>query len=123
MVRTKNQRIEISSESDNVSSEKRDVADEVGKSDGITKKKDAEKRDESESDGKETKKRKPDEEVGKGNVVKKHDGITNNDNEKSDVGKNRDVITEEKCDVVEKRDGITNKPTLLYQMLARNESM
>ena len=42
--------IEISSESDNVSSEKRDVADEVGKSDRITKEKDAEKRDESESD-------------------------------------------------------------------------
>ena len=98
--------IEISSESDNVSSEKRDVADEVGKSDGITEEKDAEKRDESESDGKET-----DEEVGKGNVVEKRDGITDNDNEKSDVGKNRDVITEEKCDVVEKRDGITDKQT------------
>ena len=103
--------IEISSESDNVSSEKHDVADEVRKSDGITKEKDAEKRDESESDGKETEKRKPDEEVGKGNVVEKRDGITNNDNEKSDVGENRDVITEEKRDVVEKRDGITDKPT------------
>ena len=93
--------IEISSESDNVSSEKCDVADEVRKSDGITEEKDAEKRDESESD----------EEVGKGNVVEKRDGITNNDNEKSDVGENRDVITEEKCDVVEKHDGITDKQT------------
>ena len=103
--------IEISSESYNVSSEKRDVADEVGKSDGITEEKDAEKRDKSESDGKETEKRKPDEEVGKGNVVEKRDGITDNDNEKSDVGKNHDVITEEKCDVVEKHDGITDKLT------------
>ena len=103
--------IEISSESDNVSSEKRDVADEVGKSDGITKEKDAEKCDESESDGKETEKRKPDEEVGKGNVVEKRDGITDNDNEKSDVGENRDVITDKKRDVVEKHDGITDKPT------------
>ena len=68
--------IEISSESDNVSSEKHDVADEVGKSDGITEEKDTEKHDESESDGKETEKRKPDEEVGKGNVVEKRDGIT-----------------------------------------------
>ena len=103
--------IEISSESDNVSSEKREVADEVRKSDGITEEKDAEKRDESESDGKETEKGKPDQEVGKDNVVKKRDGITDNDNEKSDVGENRDVITEEKCDVVEKRDGITDKLT------------
>ena len=118
--------IEISSESDNVSSEKRDVADEVRKSDGITEERDAEKCDESESDvpdevgksdvskkrdGKETEKRKPDEEVGKGNVVEKRDGITDNDNEKSDVGENRDVITEEKHDVVKKHDGITNKLT------------
>ena len=86
--------IEISSES-SVSSEKRDVADEVGKSDGITKGKDAEKRDESESDGKET-----DEEVGKGNVVEKRDGITD---KQTDVGEKRvHVITEEKDD--EKRD-------------------
>ena len=86
--------IEISSES-SVSSEKRDVADEVGKSDGITKEKNAEKRDESESDGKET-----DEEVGKGNVVEKRDGITD---KQTDVGEKRvHVITEEKEN--EKRD-------------------
>ena len=75
--------IEISSESDNVSSEKRDVADKVGKSDGITEEKDAEKRDESESDV-------PDE-------VRK-----------SDVSKKREGKETEKHDVVEKCDGITD---------------
>ena len=101
--------------------EKRDVADEIRKSnvgkkcDEISEEKDADKRDVPDDfrnsdvgekrDGKDTEKSKPDEEVGKGNVVKKNDGITNNDNEKSyvpGVGDKGDVITEEKDD--EKRD-------------------
>ena len=111
--RKPDEKLDVITDDDN---EKSDVPEDVGeKHDVITEEKDTEKRDVADEvrksdvgkkrDGIDTEKSKPDEEVGKGNVVKKNDGITNNDNEKSyvpGVGDKGDVITEEKDD--EKHD-------------------